>query len=259
MRSLFSLQISAPRLFKAGTNSLLWKRSSRVLERTLLAVGVFLVTVVAAGMLHRASLSRFALWQFDRAKAAAEHKGPSPSSQSKSDQGVDFSLWAEKRIQAYKDSLITKTDTPLAVLQIDKLGIRVPVFEGTDDLTLNRGVGRILGTAQPGEPGNLGIAGHRDGFFRGLKDISVGDEIDLMTTTAKATYLVDQIEIVFPSDVKVLQPRTSPSITLVTCFPFYFVGDAPQRFIVHAALVSRPSSNRLQSRSGTKQPAEQRN
>ncbi len=228
-----------------------------MLERCLLAVGIILVAIATAGMLHRATLSRLALWQFDRAKAAAEEKADANSGQWP--EGADFSLWAEKRIRAYKDSLVTKTDSPLGVLQIDKLGIRVPVFDGTDDLTLNRGVGRILGTAKVGEPGNLGIAGHRDGFFRGLKDISVGDQIDLMTTTGKATYLVDQIEIVFPTDLRVLQPRTSPSITLVTCFPFYFVGDAPQRFIVHAALVSRPSSNRLQSRSGAKQPPEQLN
>jgi len=115
----------------------------------------------------------------------------------------------------------------------------VPVFDGTDDLTLNRGVGRIIGTAKVGDTGNIGIAGHRDGFFRGLKDISVGDEIDLTMTTQKTIYLVDQIEIVSPSDVQVLGPRSAPSLTLVTCYPFYFVGDAPQRFIVHASMASR--------------------
>ena len=124
------------------------------------------------------------------------------------------------------------------MLEINKVKIRVPVFEGTDDLTLNRGVGRIAGTAMPGTEGNVGIAGHRDGFFRGLKDISVGDEIDLVMTTERVTYVVDQIEIVSPADVRVLQPRTASSVTLVTCYPFYFVGDAPQRFIVHASIVS---------------------
>ena len=215
-----------------------WKKSSRVLERLLLAVGVVLVTICAAALLHRTVSSRLALWQFDRAQAAAQHPAP-VTSQWKAEQGIDFSLWGEKRILAYRDSLITKKDAPLAVLEIDKLQIRVPVFDGTDDLTLNRGVGRIIGTAKLGETGNIGIAGHRDGFFRGLKDISMGDEIDLTTTTAeKATYIVDQIEIVSPADVRVLQPRPSPSITLVTCYPFYFVGDAPKRFIVHASLAS---------------------
>lgn len=238
---------------------MLWKKSSRVFERCLLAAGVVLVTLAAGGMLQRASLSRLALWQFDRAKAEAEQKKSAFSAQSKPDEGVDFSLWAEKRIQAYRDSLLSKTDPPLAVLQIDKVGIRVPVFEGTDDLTLNRGVGRILGTAKLGEPGNVGIAGHRDGFFRRLKDISVGDEVDLMMTTAKATYVVDQIEIVTPADIQVLRTRGGTSITLVTCFPFYFVGDAPKRFIVHAALVSRPSGSRLPSESGARQVTERPN
>jgi sortase A len=223
---------------RAGNNSLLWNKSSRVIEQLLLAAGVVLVTICAAALLHRTISSRFALWQFDRAQVAAQHESPSTPSQSKTVEGVDFSLWAEKRIQAYRDSLVSKTDPPLAVLEIDKLRLRVPVFEGTDDLTLNRGVGRIIGTAKVGETGNIGIAGHRDGFFRGLKDISEGDEIDLTTTVAKAIYVVDQIEIVSPTDVRVLQPRRAPSITLVTCYPFYFVGDAPKRFIVHASLAS---------------------
>jgi sortase A len=136
------------------------------------------------------------------------------------------------------------------VLRIDKLGIEVPVFDGTDDLTLNRGVGRIIGTARLGGTGNIGIAGHRDGFFRGLKDISVGDKVDLMMIEARAAYVVDQIEIVSPDDVRVLQPRGVPSLTLVTCYPFYFVGDAPNRFIVHASVVR--DSNKLSSSTATR-------
>ncbi len=236
---------------KAGTNPLHWKKSSRVLERSLLAAGMILVAIATTAMLHRTSVSRLALWQFDRAKTATE-RTDSSANQAKSNQGVDFSLWAEKRIRAYQDSLVSKTDPALAVIQIDKLGIRVPVFDGTDDLTLNRGVGRIIGTAKLGEPGNVGIAGHRDGFFRGLKDVSVGDEIDLIMTTAKAAYIVDQIEIVSPADVRVLQARGVASITLVTCFPFYFVGDAPKRFIVHASLVSDRSNSKIRASSNEK-------
>jgi sortase A len=150
--------------------------------------------------------------------------------------GVDTSLWSDKRIRAYSTSLSHAFGTPLAVLAIPKLHLEVPVFEGTDDLTLDRGVGRIVGTAHPGQPGNLGIAGHRDGFFRGLKDIAPGDEIKLVLPDAVATYVVDEITVVTPQDVSVLQPRPVSSITLVTCFPFYFVGSAPERYIVSASL-----------------------
>lgn len=110
------------------------------------------------------------------------------------------------------------------------------MLEGTDDVTLNRGVGWIPGTARPLESGNIGIAGHRDGFFRGLKDISVGDVLELESAGSYASYSVDEIEIVEPKDAAVLRPRAKPAITLVTCYPFYFVGSAPNRFIVHAAL-----------------------
>jgi len=125
---------------------------------------------------------------------------------------------------------------PLAVLRIPKLHLAVPVLDGTDALTLNHAVGRITGTAWPGEPGNIGIAGHRDSFFRGLKDVKVGDAIELEMAGKTDTYIVDQIQIVTPHAVNVLLPRSAPSVTLVTCYPFYFVGSAPRRFIVHASL-----------------------
>ena len=213
------------------------KTASIFFERCLLVAGGILFAIWLTAFLDGKIASRFALWSFANAQAAAVPKNDASNS-SDSNGNVDFSLWAEKRIQAYKDSLLVASSLPVAVLQIDKVKIRVPVFEGTDDLTLNRGVGRIAGTAMPGAAGNIGIAGHRDGFFRGLKDIAVGDEVDLLMKTERATYIVDQIEIVSPADVGVLQPRSASSLTLVTCYPFYFVGDAPQRFIVHASIVS---------------------
>ena len=145
-----------------------------------------------------------------------------------------MSLWSEKRIQAYKNSLSQHFSPPLAVLRISRFQLTVPVFEGTDDLTLNRGVGRIAGTAQPGELGNVGIAGHRDGFFRVLKDIQIGDLIELLVNNRTLVYKVRSVEIVDPSNTEVLQNADESELTLVTCYPFYFVGSAPQRFIVHA-------------------------
>jgi sortase A len=110
----------------------------------------------------------------------------------------------------------------------------VPVLEGTDDWTLNRAVGHIEDTATPGSSGNCGIAGHRDGFFRCLKDIANGDVLELEGRDRVDRYVVERTWIVDPEDVSVLDPTPAPSITLVTCYPFYFVGSAPQRFIVRA-------------------------
>jgi len=144
-------------------------------------------------------------------------------------------LWAAKRIAEYEESLKVEAGPPLAVLSIGKLDIQVPVYNGADDFNLNRGVGRIKGTAPIDAVGNLGIAGHRDGFFRGLKDIAVGDRIDLQTPGGTVAYSVSSILIVGPDDVSVLDPTREQTLTLVTCYPFFYVGHAPMRFIVKAS------------------------
>ena len=146
----------------------------------------------------------------------------------------DQELWSAKRKADYAASLKTSADLPLALLTIDHLGIQVPVYNGADELNLNRGVARIKGTGQVGGEGNLGIAGHRDGFFRALKDISLDDVIHLQTHNGMETFRVSSINIVNPDDVSVLAPTEGSTMTLVTCYPFYFVGHAPKRFIVKA-------------------------
>jgi sortase A len=207
-------------------------------QRLLLVAGLSLLATYALVLTYRSASSHAALSSFDQALSGepeplSEDPAASPPP---SHEPVDFKLWSEARIRKYEESLLLEKQLPLAVLSIAKIRLRAPVFEGTDELALNRGVGRISGTAEPGEGGNIGIAGHRDGVFRGLKDIVLGDVVELTTLREKATYVVDEIEIVGPEDVGVLRPRGSPSLTLVTCFPFYFIGDAPKRFIVHAAL-----------------------
>jgi len=147
---------------------------------------------------------------------------------------ADTRLWSPERIRAYEESRKQEAPAPLAVMRVPKIGLEVAVLDGTDDVTLNRAVGHIEDTARPGEPGNVGIAGHRDGFFRGLKDIARGDSIELETAASTAIYLVQDIRIVRPEDVDVLDPTSEPTLTLVTCYPFYFVGSAPQRYIVRA-------------------------
>jgi len=148
----------------------------------------------------------------------------------------DMSLWDSKRIAEYEATLAQKA-MPESVLRIPKLKLEVPVYAGTSDMTLNRGAGLIEGTAAvESDSGNIGIAAHRDGFFRPLKDIQVGDRLFLDTVTATREYQVTRLDIVDPSDVSVLAPTEDSTITLVTCYPFYYVGSAPKRFIVRAQI-----------------------
>ncbi len=207
-------------------------RSFNKLERLLLLFGILLVSVYVADRVYSAIYSYASIQSFWAQQASPQSV---VEAQSKWHSGApDFRLWSQKRIRAYQASLAAIVSPPLGVLEISAIQLRVPVLEGTDELTLDRAVGHIPGTAPLGESGNTGIAGHRDGFFRGLKDIHVGETIDVYTQGGRSRYAVDEIETVSPDDVSVLAPRAKPSLTLVTCYPFYFVGSAPLRYIVHA-------------------------
>jgi len=128
-----------------------------------------------------------------------------------------------------------KTGAVLGRVDIPRLGISVAVLQGTSSRTLRLGAGHIEGTPLPGDIGNSGIAGHRDTFFRELKDVRENDEIQLQTPTELIHYEVDWLKVVDPDDITVLEPSASGSaLTLVTCYPFYFVGSAPNRFVVRA-------------------------
>ena len=146
----------------------------------------------------------------------------------------DLTLWSPQRIAAWQSTQTLPRELPLAVLRIARIHLVVPVLEGTSDVTLNRGVGHIEETALPGTGGNSGIAGHRDGFFRSLEDVRLGDAIELETLQERQLYRIERIWIVNPEEVSVLDSTPAQSITLVTCYPFYFVGSAPQRYIVRA-------------------------
>jgi sortase A len=125
----------------------------------------------------------------------------------------------------------------LGELEIPRLKLSVMVFEGDDLGILKIGAGHIPGTALPLSTGNVGVAAHRDSYFRPLRDIRKGDEIQFRTPIGVLRYRVTDLSMVVPSDVGVLKPVPGRDLTLVTCYPFYFVGKAPQRFIVHARLV----------------------
>lgn len=199
------------------------------LERILRISGLILIGIYVIARLHGF------LWNY----AAVEAQSLTVNKATAEESNIDFSLWDSKRIEAYKESLLKKFDPPLAVLRIDRIKLEVAVLEGTDDITLNRGVGHIENTATVSSSGNVGIAGHRDGFFRGLKDLKLGDSMELDTSTEKRIYQIDRIEIVQPEDVRVLDSRANPSLTLVTCYPFYFIGHAPKRYIVQASLTDK--------------------
>jgi sortase A len=153
-------------------------------------------------------------------------------------------LWSLERVRTWQASLTSDAPAPLAVLRIPRLSVDVAVLEGTGEWTLNRAVGHIEDTALPGAEGNTGIAGHRDGFFRALKDIRVDDVLELDMLTSIDRYRVERAWIVTPEDVSVLDPTPTKAVTLVTCYPFYFVGSAPQRFIVRAIRTDTRSRQR---------------
>lgn len=119
-------------------------------------------------------------------------------------------------------------------IEIPRLGISAIVAHGDDPRTMMRAVGHIPGTAFPGEIGNVGLAGHRDSFFRALEGIETFDTIRLVMPDRVFAYRVVHIGIVRPSQVEVLDPTASPSLTLVTCYPFEYVGSAPYRYVVRA-------------------------
>ncbi len=119
-------------------------------------------------------------------------------------------------------------------IEISRIGVDVIIAEGTDGKTLRRGVGHVTGTSLPGEPGNVAIAGHRDTFFRALRDVHQGDEVTLTTVDGAFHYRVDWTKVVGDEATEVLSDSDEAILTLVTCYPFYFVGPAPKRFIVRA-------------------------
>ena len=133
------------------------------------------------------------------------------------------------------------TGAAIGRIEISRLGLSVVVLEGDDEGVLRLGAGRIPGTAHFGEAGNIGIAAHRDTFFRPLRNVRHGDIIVLNTDTGSYQYRVETLKIVAPIDVEVLASTSEPTLTLVTCYPFYYVGSAPDRFIVRAREISSDS------------------
>jgi sortase A len=188
------------------------------LQYGCLVVGALLVSMVA-----------LARWDAESGRESAIAAFASPAAT------PDQSLWSPERVAGYAESLALVTDAPVAILRVPDLALEVPVYAGASELHLNRGAGLIDGMGLPDKGGNIGIAGHRDGFFRVLKDIRPGQRIEIETRARTHRFRVVSTEVVNPSDLHVLADTLEPTVTLVTCYPFYFLGSAPQRFIVRGA------------------------
>ena len=223
--------------------------ASRSLEVLFLALGVVLVVAWVAArasgeLERRLAIARFPVMaqvtQEPAVHAGRTEKNPlDPHLQS----GPNQQLWSKSRKQAYTRAVNASATSPNAstveaILRIPRVGLEVPVYSQVNELNLNRGAGLIADTATPGGNGNVGIAAHRDGYFRALKDVVTGDLVELQTPEGERKYRISRIYVVPPTDVKPLAPTDVPSVTLVTCYPFYFVGPAPQRYIVRAVAMS---------------------
>jgi sortase A len=147
---------------------------------------------------------------------------------------LESQIQLEKEPPEIQPKPAIKPGDVLGRLDIPRLGLSVAVLQGTGSRMLRLGTGHIEGTPLPGEAGNSGIAGHRDTFFRALRNIRDNDEIQFQTATGLSRYAVDWVKVVAPDDLSVLAPSSESALTLVTCYPFYFVGPAPERFIVRA-------------------------
>jgi sortase A len=210
------------------TRSLLLLRWCRFF---FLAVGVLALTYVAVVLLDRWLFQAYQTWRFERALKHAQ-----TSEQTSQPPGSPpFPAQAEvDRARAVSLGIDGLAGSPLGRIEINSLGLTAMVIEGVDSRTLRHAVGHIPGTPLPGQQGNVGLAGHRDTFFRGLRNIQKDDEITLTTLHGSYRYRVDSTRIVRPEDTKVLAATADDFLTLVTCYPFYFVGPAPKRFIVRA-------------------------
>jgi sortase A len=203
------------------------------IERALWILGMTLIASYGA-MRVRADMQRQeGIATFTHARSAVDLAPANPMTPA-----PDRSNWSESRIRAYALNFVSEPQLlPEAVLRIPGLKLTVPVYADTSARNLNRGAGFIAGTARLDVAGNVGIAAHRDGFFRALKDVSVGDRLEIERFSATRIYRVSALSIVSPDDMRPLRQTGDSIVTLVTCYPFYYVGNAPRRYIVRAVAV----------------------
>lgn len=154
--------------------------------------------------------------------------------QASAKRSLEGQIQTQRENDSHSPKPALKEGDVLGQIEIPRLAMSVAILQGTNSRILRLGAGHIEGTALPGSPGNSGIAGHRDTFFRALKGIRRNDEIRIQTANGLFHYQVDWVKVVAPDDTSVLAPSTDSALTLVTCYPFQFIGAAPKRFVVHA-------------------------
>jgi sortase A len=196
-------------------------RSLSLLPRVLVAIGCGCLTAFGIQMTQAASFQQAADQRLERALTA-----PAPAVDVADVDATDADQDATPPAEI-DAGLVGRIEIP-------RLNMSAIVMEGDDDGTLARAVGHVPGTPLPWQSGNVVMAGHRDTFFRPLRDLRDGDDIELITTRGRFDYQVVGTEIVDPDDVSVLAPAPGRSLTLITCYPFTYIGRAPQRFIIHA-------------------------
>jgi sortase A len=202
----------------------------RIVETGLLIIGVFLLSVYGG----------VSWWgEAERQRSIAEFASARQHPEAFHPEAFQERLPAGVAVDA-EGMTPSSPHSSLAVLRVPGVDLEVPVHAGTTESVLSRGAGLIEGTAVPGSPGNVGIAAHRDSFFRPLERVAVGDLIELDTLERTIRYRITELSVVEPTDVHVLDEIGMPVLTLVTCYPFRFVGNAPHRYIVRAVAVDVP-------------------
>jgi sortase A len=231
------------RLTSFHRSPLLW------IERLLLLVGVICLGIVGYAWLDARSFQAEQNRRLDAALAARQAAAPA----AETDSFESFRRQGHEeppRSAAAAAPGLAEGDL-LGRIEIPRVGISAVILEGVESRTLRRGVGHIPNTALPAQGGNVGIAGHRDSFFRGLKGVRKNDAIELTTLDGVHRYRVDWTRVVRPEDSQVLADSGAPSLTLVTCYPFYYVGSAPNRFIVHASRLDERGPSRVAAGGGS--------
>jgi sortase A len=198
----------------------------RFAQRLFLWLGVAALAYVGGTAAYAGIYQRYQSWRFDRARVSAIARN------------LEQEAAAPKVIRApiVEEAAGLREGDVVGKLEVPRIGISVMVLQGIENDTLIAGAGHVPGTPLPGADGNVAIAAHRDTFFRKLERIMTGDSIQFVTVRRTYEYVVDSTEIVDPEDTQVMESRARPELTLITCYPFYFVGAAPKRFVVHALI-----------------------